>query len=181
MTDFVKRAALGSLAAMTLLASGFAGTALTPGQAFAQSGGSNADPSAISQDIEAYCTNIADEARDRRYLIQRQELEVLQSDIDERIALLEDRRAEYEDWLKRRNDFLNRAEAGLVDIYKGMRADAAAERLQLVDPSIAAAILMKLNPRMASQILNEMDRTVAATLTGVIASAADETTSRNPS
>ncbi len=34
--------------------------------------------------------------------------------------------AEYEDWLKRRNDFLKQAELGLVDIYKTMKPDAAA-------------------------------------------------------
>ena len=44
------------------------------------------------------------------------------------------RRAEYEDWLKRRNDFLKQAELGLVDIYKTMKADAAAGQLELVNP-----------------------------------------------
>lgn len=158
-------------------------TGLLPG-AYAQTSDGALDMSAgggISDDIEAYCTNIADPARDRRYLLQKEELDALQADIDQRIAVLEERRAEYEDWLKRRNDFLVKAEAGLVDIYKGMRPDAAAERLELVGPEIAAAIIMKLNPRMASQILNEMDSQIAATLTGVIASAADPTTSRNPS
>ena len=140
----------------------------------------NVDP-AISADIEAYCTNIADAARDRRYLLQKQELDTLQAGIDERIVVLEERRAEYEDWLKRRNDFLQQAEQGLIDIYKGMRPDAAAERLENVNAEIAAAIIMKLSPRIASQILNEMDSQVAAALTSVIASAADETTSRNPS
>lgn len=136
---------------------------------------------AISVDIAAYCTNIADAARDRRYLLQKQELEKLEADINERVGLLEARRAEYEDWLARRNAFLEKAEQGLVDIYKGMRPDAAAERLELVGPEIAAAIIMKLDARMAGEILNEMDTRVAATLTSVIASAADETTSRNPS
>lgn len=136
---------------------------------------------AIAADIEAYCTNIADAARDRRYLLQKQELEELEADINERVDILEARRLEYEDWLARRNAFLEKAEQGLVDIYKGMRPDAAAERLELVGPEIAAAIIMKLDARMAGEILNEMDSRVAATLTSVIASAADETTSRNPS
>ena len=136
---------------------------------------------AISADIEAYCTNIADEARDRRYLLQKAELDKLQADIEERIGALEERKAEYEDWLGRRNEFLDRAEAGLVEIYKGMRPDAAAERLEQVNAEIAAAIIMKLSPRTAGEILNEMDTQIAAMLTTVIAAAADETTSRNPS
>lgn len=154
--------------------------------AYAQTSGQNGvldmgGSDSIDADIQAYCTNIADEARDQRYLLQKQELDALQADVDERIAILEARKAEYEDWLTRRNDFLARAEVGLVDIYKGMRPDAAAERLEAVDIEIAAAIIMKLNPRLASQILNEMDTMIAATLTTVIASAADPTTSRNPS
>lgn len=162
-----------------------AALACLPG-AYAQTTGQNGTldmgaSDSIDDDIQAYCTNIADEARDQRYLLQKQELDALQADVDERIAILEARKAEYEDWLTRRNDFLARAEVGLVDIYKGMRPDAAAERLEAVNIEIAAAIIMKLNPRLASHILNEMDTTIAATLTTVIASAADPTTSRNPS
>jgi flagellar motility protein MotE (MotC chaperone) len=135
----------------------------------------------ISEDIQNFCTNIADAARDQRYLLQMQELDGLQTEIDDRIKVLEERRAEYEDWLGRRDAFLKRAEDGLVEIYKGMRPDAAAAQLELVGAEIAAAIIMKLAPRQASQILNEMDNKVAAQLTGLIASAADSTTSRNPS
>lgn len=146
-----------------------------------ETAGGSAIEQAISADIQAYCTNIADEARDRRYLLQKQNLETLRVEIDERIVQLEQRRAEYEDWLARRNEFLDKAKAGLVDIYKGMRPDAAAERLELVGPEIAAAIIMQLDARMAAEILNEMETQMAATLTSVIASAGDKTTSRNPS
>src|SRR5690606_4641259 len=57
---------------------------------------------ASADEIREFCTNIADAARDQRYLLQKQELENLQKDVDERIKTLEARRAEYEDWLKRR-------------------------------------------------------------------------------
>ena len=135
----------------------------------------------ISDEIRAFCTNIADAARDRRYLLQKSELEQLQSDIEDRIATLEKRRAEYEHWLKLRNDFLVRAEGGLVEIYKNMRADSAAEKLELVDVNVAAAIIMKLKPRLASQILNEMEAETAANLTSIIASAADANIPDEPS
>ena len=123
-------------------------------------------------DIRRFCSNIADAARDRRYALQQAELETLQKDIDKRIAALEEKRAEYEDWLKRRNDFLAKAEGNLVEIYSRMRPDAAAERLAEVNVELAAGILMKLQARQAGIILNEMDSKAAATLTSIMASAA---------
>ncbi len=75
--------------------------------------------------------------------MQKQDLEKLQEDINERVAILEARKAEYEDWLQRRNDFLKQAETNLVEVYKTMKADAAAPQLQELDPGMAAAIIMK--------------------------------------
>jgi len=127
---------------------------------------------ARQSDVERYCSNIADAARDRRYALQAAELRKLQDDVDTRMKALEAKRAEYETWLKRREVFLARAEEGVVNIYAGMKPDAAAERLAAVKPELAAAILMKLDPRKAGVILNEMETKAAATLTGVMASAA---------
>lgn len=132
-------------------------------------------------EIQQFCTNIADAARDQRYLLQKKDLEKLQSQVDERIVTLEKRRAEYEDWLKRRNDFLKQAETGLVGIYKTMKPDAAASKLELVNPAIAAAIIMRLPPRQSSLILSEMNSEKAAVLTNVISSATDPNTSKEPS
>lgn len=127
---------------------------------------------ADESEVQRFCTNIADAARDRRYALQAEELENLQADIDRRIAALEEKRAEYEEWMKRREEFLVQAEDGLVEIYSRMRADAAAERLAEVRMDLAAAILMKLDSRNASGILNEMERKTAATLTAIMAGAA---------
>lgn len=127
-----------------------------------------ADP---ETEVQRFCSNIADAARDRRYALQAQELEALRADIDKRMQALEKKRLEYEGWLKRRNDFLASAEESVVKIYARMKPDAAAERLAEVSPELAAAILMKLDSRQAGVILNEMERTAAATLTGIIASA----------
>lgn len=126
----------------------------------------------VDDDIRRFCSNIADAARDRRYALQQAELETLQKDIDKRIAALEEKRAEYEGWLARRNDFLAKAEGNLVDIYSRMRPDAAAERLAEVNAELAAGILMKLQARQAGIILNEMDSKAAAALTSIMASAA---------
>ena len=136
---------------------------------------------ASADEIREFCTNIADAARDQRYLLQKQELENLQKDVDERIKTLEARRAEYEDWLKRRNDFLKTAEGGLVEIYKKMKPDAAAAQLAALDPEIASAIVMKLAPRQSSTILGEMPADKAAALTRILTAASDPNTSKDPS
>ncbi|MDK1488513.1 MotE family protein [Sinorhizobium sp. 7-81] len=149
--------------------------------AFAQDVTAPPAESGSVNEIQQFCTNIADAARDQRYLLQRKELENLQASVDERIATLEKRRAEYEDWLKRRNDFLKQAELGLVDIYKTMKPDAAAGKLEMVRPEIAAAIVMRLPPRQSSLILSEMSDDKAAVLTNIISSASDPNTSKEPS
>ncbi|MBB5679552.1 MotE family protein [Rhizobium leguminosarum] len=131
-----------------------------------------------SQDeIKQFCTNIADPARDQRYLLQKQELEKLRADIDARVAEMDRRKAEYQDWLKRRDDFLKQAEAGLTDIYKKMKPDVAALQLQEMNIEVASAVIMRLGPRQSSLILNEMDAKKAA----AIASASDPNTSKDPS
>ncbi|WP_027165114.1 MotE family protein [Mesorhizobium sp. WSM3224] len=139
-----------------------------PVQPAALTGGKAPDES----EIQRFCSNIADAARDRRYALQAEELKQLQAGIDERMKALEAKRSEYEEWLKRREVFLARAEDGVVKIYAGMKPDAAAERLAMVNAELAAAILMKLDSRKAGVILNEMDQKAAATLTGIMASAA---------
>lgn len=123
-------------------------------------------------EVERFCSNIADAARDRRYSLQAEELKQLQAELDTRMKALDAKKAEYESWLKRREVFLARAEEGVVKIYAGMKPDAAAERLAIVNVELAAAILMKLDTRKASVILNEMDDKAAAALTGIMASAA---------
>ena len=135
-----------------------------------------------SQDeIKQFCTNIADPARDQRYLLQKQELEKLRADIDARMAEMDKRKAEYQDWLKRRDVFLKQAEAGLTDIYKNMKPDAAALQLEKAKTEIAAAVIMRLGPRQSSLILAEMEPEKAAALTEIISAAGSRNAQRNPS
>jgi flagellar motility protein MotE (MotC chaperone) len=53
-----------------------------------------------------------------------------------------------------------------------MKPDAAAERLAQLEAGLAAAILLKLEPRRSGVILNEMDSKAAATLTSIMVHAA---------
>jgi flagellar motility protein MotE (MotC chaperone) len=116
-----------------------------------------------------YCKNIANPAADARYSRQVEALTALEKRIDDRIAKLEAKRAEYEEWVKKREDFLAKADAAVVAIYSQMRPDAASQQIAVMDPVAAAAILSKLNPRIASAILNEMNAQTAAMLTNVMA------------
>jgi flagellar motility protein MotE (MotC chaperone) len=126
----------------------------------------------VNAEIERFCGNIADAARDRRYAIQTQELEALKAEIDTRVKQLEEKRAEYERWMKLRQEFMDQASENVVSIYARMRADAAAERLAEMQPELAAAIMMKLQVKQSGLIMNEMERSTAAKLTGIMASAA---------
>lgn len=116
-----------------------------------------------------YCRNIANAAADARYARQANALKALEKDVDDRLAKLEAKRAEFEDWMKRRQDFLDKADGAVVAIYSQMRPDAAAQQIAVMEPEAAAAILARLNPRIASSILNEMSASVAAMLTTVMA------------
>ena len=63
-------------------------------------------PESLGSEIERFCGNIADAARDRRYVLQAKELEKLQAEIDQRMQALEAKRAEYEVWMTKREAFL---------------------------------------------------------------------------
>lgn len=120
------------------------------------------------QEIDRYCTNITDKAADARYAMQTRELQQLRSEIDSRIELLDAKRQEYEIWLKRRDEFIDKAEDSLVGIISKMRPDAAAAQMALLGDEAAAALLLKLNPRVSSVILNEMPPEKSSKLARVI-------------
>jgi len=129
-------------------------------------------PASISQnDIARFCKNIDKQAQDARVELQMRQLAVLRADIDGRMKLLEDKRQEYESWLARRNDFLERTQSSFVGIVAKMRPDAAAAQLALVDEMTAASIILKLEPRVSSAIMNEMTAEKSASLMRILASA----------
>jgi flagellar motility protein MotE (MotC chaperone) len=128
-----------------------------------------------------YCANIADAAADARFAWQKETLASLEKEIEGRIKVLEQKRAEYEEWLRRRNEFLAKADEAIVEIYSRMRPDAAALQLANMHDEKAAAILAKLNPRNASAVLNEMEPARAAQLTGVLIEKPKQTQDREKS
>ncbi|MBA9063318.1 flagellar motility protein MotE (MotC chaperone) [Methylobacterium fujisawaense] len=115
-----------------------------------------------------YCAGIANAAADARFAWQKEALTALSKDIENRISQLEAKRAEYEEWLKRRQAFLAKADESVTAIYARMRPEAAAQQLTAMDSEAAAAILTRLDARIASAILNEMEPGRAARLANVI-------------
>jgi flagellar motility protein MotE (MotC chaperone) len=118
-----------------------------------------------------YCTNIADAAIDARIAWQRQNLAEAEKQIQQKATELEAKTAEFQRWLQRRDEFVEKAKKTIVDIYTKMRPDAAALQLQSLDEETAAAVLVKLDARTASAVMNEMDPMQAARLTSIISGA----------
>lgn len=135
------------------------------------SGKAQAQEANVPTKNNQYCANIADAASDARFALQKQALADMEKEIEGRIKVLEAKRAEYEEWLKRRNEVLEKADETIVMIYSRMRPDAAALQLMNMDEEIAAAVIAKLNPRAASAVLNEMEPARAAQLANVITDA----------
>lgn len=116
----------------------------------------------------AYCRNIANVAADARFARQAAALAAMEKELEQRIAQLEAKRAEYQDWLQRREAFLKKADESLIAVISQMRPDAAAAQISVMADEAAAAVLAKLNPRSASAILNEMEPARAASLTNTM-------------
>jgi len=150
-----KRAGLAAAllsAALTLAGSAFA--APEPGTA-------GATP---PDDVRLYCENVRQGAADARVAWQARALQEMEARIEGRLAELAAQRQEFEAWLARRESFLKRAEEGVVNIYSRMNAEAAAAQLSAMDQATASAIIVKLAPRQAGAILNEMEPGRAAQL-----------------
>ena len=122
-------------------------------------------------DAERYCRNIADAAREAKFEWQVKTISDLEDALAKRTTELEAKRADIEGWIKKREAFMALAEERLVGIYSKMRADAASAQIKQLGPITAAALLMKLKPRVSSAILNEMPAADAARLASLMVDA----------
>jgi flagellar motility protein MotE (MotC chaperone) len=125
-----------------------------------------------SATAKSYCENIADPALDARFLSQKAELTRLEEELAKRTSLLEAKRVELQGWLKRRDDFMSKAEGSLIALYSKIKPDAAAPLLAAMDEEAAAALLLKLSAKTSSAILDEMETGKAARLVSVMIGAA---------
>ncbi|MCU0832683.1 MAG: MotE family protein [Rhizobiaceae bacterium] len=123
-------------------------------------------------DAERYCRNIADLAQDAKFEWQVKTIGELEDALAQRTRELEAKRAEVETWLKKREAFMAMAEERLSGIYAKMRPGTAADQIRALDPLTGAALMMTLQPRIASAILNEMPTEDASRLASLMIDAA---------
>jgi flagellar motility protein MotE (MotC chaperone) len=122
--------------------------------------------------IKAYCQNIEDPALDARFLYQKSELQRLEGELKKSTSALETKIAEDQQWVQRRDEFINMADGTLVALLTKIRPDAAAAQLAGIDEAAAAALLLKLKPKISSAILDQMDSAKASRLISVMIGAA---------
>lgn len=124
--------------------------------------------------VEDYCVSVSDLAAERRVARQATALKDLQAQVDDRLALLDQRTQELADLLHKRDELRNLAQKELVDIYAGMDSEAAAAQMEKLDMRLASSVLRQLKPRQASAILDVMKPDLAAQLVRLIAVAAQD-------
>ncbi len=117
---------------------------------------------------QQYCFNTADSAADARFAWQQQKIKEMETELEKRAQVLQERTEEYKTWLARRDEFSRKAQDKLVAFYAKMKPDAAAQQIAAMDEDIAAALLMKLEPKVASLFLAEIEPTKAAKLAALI-------------
>jgi hypothetical protein len=113
-----------------------------------------ADPAATGDGAQQFCANVVNIAADE---------------------------AESKEWIAKREEFMKKAEDGVVAVYAKMEPEAAAAQLLLMDEAMAAALLSKLNPRVSSAILDEMDAGKAAKLTDLMSASGAPAANRKKS
>lgn len=123
------------------------------------------DPSLVTR----FCTNFSSAASEGRLAWQAKQIVEMEARMRDRIAELEAKRVETAEWIARREEALKKAEESVVAIYSKMRPEAAAAQFSAMDESGASAILLKLNPRLASTILNEIEAGRAARIAAEMA------------
>lgn len=125
-------------------------------------------PAPVPREIRQFCANTSNSVVDARVVWEAAKLVELEAKLRQRIAEFEAKRADYEDWLRKHDEALKQAKEDVVSIYSKMRPDAAAAQLSVMDDVMAASVLTKLNARVASAILAEMDPGRAARITNAM-------------
>ncbi len=121
---------------------------------------------------EQYCRVMQGIAAEAMAAQQAAELKALAKQIDERLAAMSERAKELKGWLDMRKNFSDQASAQVVNIFSAMKPEAASEKLVKMDEATSAAILGKLDARIASAILNDMPPEKAARLAAILTGAA---------
>ena len=122
----------------------------------------------VSDGAQQFCSNIANTAADARIAWQMKRLVDLDAQMKQKIVELEAKEVESKEWIDKRAELMKKADDGVIAIYAKMRPESAAAQMAILDEPTAAALIARLNPRVASAILNEMEAGKAAKLTSLI-------------
>jgi flagellar motility protein MotE (MotC chaperone) len=125
-------------------------------------------------DASRYCANVAPSIAEARIAWQTKRLNDLDAQLKQRIADLEKAEAAAREWIAKREELMKAASADLVAIYAKMQPENAARQISSMDDRMAAAILGKLKPTVASAILDEMEAERASRLAATIAGAEEK-------
>ena len=131
-------------------------------------------PPDIREDYQKYCYNRADEARYARCARQKLLLQRMRERLRDLMRRLEKKSAEYERWVKAREDIRRRMTRAMIETYAKMEPEVAAQQIARMEYAVAVAILTGLEPKKASAILGEMEPRVAGNLVNVIVGAVAE-------
>jgi flagellar motility protein MotE (MotC chaperone) len=131
----------------------------------------SAEPEPVPQTTgDQYCSSIANAAADARFAWQKQTLVDTEKQVEGRVEELNVKIAEYQKWMARRDEFSRKAQSIITDIYTKMKPDAAAQQLSALDEETAAAVIVKLSPKISSALMAEMEAKKGARLTSIISS-----------
>lgn len=122
---------------------------------------------------DQFCKSIASDAAEARVSWQNTLLEETRRQLSAKIVELKAEREAYLSQLDRYKSFLSSIESNVIEMYTKMRPEAAAQQLSLLDNNTAVAIMLRLKPRSASAILNEMEAARASELASLFSKAID--------
>jgi flagellar motility protein MotE (MotC chaperone) len=122
-------------------------------------------------EIARYCGALAPSASEARATYQMRRLADLEREVRDEVEKLEKKETTAREWVMKRESMMKSATEDVVAIYGKMAPEAAAAELAAMDEGVATAVLSKLNPRAASDILGEMPAEKAAKLSTLIAGA----------
>lgn len=126
-----------------------------------------------NNDMLSYCLNISDAATEARNSILQKMMKETEVKITDKLAMLEAKTTTLQEWVGRRDNFMKSANNSLVSIFESMRPDAAASQIAELKIGLAAAIILKLQPKTASIIMTEIPPKHAAKITAMLTSAID--------
>ncbi|MEO6610164.1 MAG: hypothetical protein ABIN69_17015 [Aestuariivirga sp.] len=142
----------------------------------AHSESSNQTP-ALAQD---YCASFVKEAENARESRQKVELDALNETLDKKLAQINEKTAQLENWVSQREAIMAQATTSVLKIYDSMDPLVASQEIAKLDLVAASSILRKMKPKKASDILKEMPPTTAARIIAVISSEANLVQSGTP-